>query len=281
MSWLDALGWAGSALLIYSLLQARVLRFRVLNLVASLVLVLFNALLGIWPMVAMNLVLAGINVWFIAKLLGERHDETAYEVLEVAGSDAYLQHVLRVHDEDIRGFFPAFTGAGSGDDRSAFLVQRGDETVGVVLVRDAGGGVAQVELDYVTPRFRDFTPGEFVYRRSGLFRDLGFQPGAVAARHGRPLLRGPRLPPGRRRLGARPRTGLTPVRRPACQAPTAAGRRSSAARQSSVVRMLRSMSLSRPTENRMSPSVSPIACRSSGGISDDVLAPGALNSVLK
>ena len=39
MSWLDALGWAGSALLIYSLLQARVLRFRVLNLVASCVLV--------------------------------------------------------------------------------------------------------------------------------------------------------------------------------------------------------------------------------------------------
>ena len=72
-----------------------------------------------------------------------------------------------------------------GDDRSAFLVQRGDETVGVVLVRDAGGGVAQVELDYVTPRFRDFTPGEFVYRRSGLFRDRGFRrvlspPGMVA-----------------------------------------------------------------------------------------------------
>jgi hypothetical protein len=34
--------------------------------------------------------------------------------------------------------------------------------------------VAQVELDYVTQRFRDFTPGEFVYRRSGLFRDRGF-----------------------------------------------------------------------------------------------------------
>ena len=30
--WLDLLGWAGSALLIVSLLQARVLRFRVLNL---------------------------------------------------------------------------------------------------------------------------------------------------------------------------------------------------------------------------------------------------------
>jgi hypothetical protein len=106
VSWLDALGWAGSALLIYSLLQARVLRFRVLNLVASLVLTVFNALLGIWPMVAMNAVLAGINVWFIRKLVHDRHDDSAYEVLEVGADDAYLQHVLRVHGEDIRRFFP-------------------------------------------------------------------------------------------------------------------------------------------------------------------------------
>ena len=53
--WLDLFGWAGSALLIVSLLQARVLRFRVLNLVAGLMLVLFNACIGVWPMVAMNL----------------------------------------------------------------------------------------------------------------------------------------------------------------------------------------------------------------------------------
>ena len=50
--WLDLFGWAGSALLIVSLLQARVLRFRVLNLVAGLMLVLFNALIGVWPMVS-------------------------------------------------------------------------------------------------------------------------------------------------------------------------------------------------------------------------------------
>ena len=185
MSWLDALGWAGSALLIYSLLQARVLRFRTLNLVASGVLVVFNALLGIWPMVAMNAVLAGINVWFIRKLMRERHDERAYQVLEVGASDAYLQHVLAVHGDDIRRFLPGFSGTAQDAGRTAFLVQHGDETVGVVLVRDAGDGVAQVELDYVTPRFRDFTPGEFVYRRSGLFRDRGFRrvltpPGMVA-----------------------------------------------------------------------------------------------------
>jgi hypothetical protein len=133
----------------------------------------------------MNVVLAGINLWFIRKLLAERHDETAYDVLEVGLDDAYLKHFLRVHGEDIRRFFPAADGTEAATGRSAFLVERGDETVGVVLVRDVGDGVAQVELDYVTPRFRDFTPGEFVYRRSGLFRDRGFSrvlspPGMVA-----------------------------------------------------------------------------------------------------
>jgi len=174
MSWLDALGWAGSALLVYSLLQARVLRFRVLNTVGCLVLIVFNALVGVWPMVGMNLVLAGINLWFIRKLLRDRHDLSAYDVLEVGLTDAYLRHFLRVHADDIRRFFPEQAWAQPADGRSAFLVERGDETVGVVIVCDAGDGVAQVELDYVTPRFRDFTPGEFVYRRSGLFRDLGF-----------------------------------------------------------------------------------------------------------
>ena len=35
--------------------------------------------------------------------------------------------------------------------------------------------MAEIALDYVSPRFRDFTPGEFVYRRSGLFTDRGFR----------------------------------------------------------------------------------------------------------
>jgi hypothetical protein len=175
MSWLDALGWAGSALLVFSLAQARVLRFRVLNLVACVILVVFNWLLGIWPMVAMNVVLSAINIWFIRKLLADRHDDRVYEVLEVGPTDEYLRHVLRVHSADILKHQPDLVWDGAAEGRAAYLVQRGDETVGVVLVRDEGDGTAQIELDYVTPRFRDFTPGEFVWRRSGLLRDDGFK----------------------------------------------------------------------------------------------------------
>ncbi|HET6967570.1 MAG TPA: hypothetical protein VFI44_04785 [Ornithinibacter sp.] len=173
MSWVDALGWFGSALLIFSLLQARILRLRLLNTVACVILIGFNALVGVWPMVAMNIVLAGINLFFIARMLRERGDDRAYAVLPVGEQDAYLQHFLGVHRADILTFFPEYAPGPPGT-RAAYLVQHGDETAGVIVVRDAGHGTAQVELDYVTPRFRDFTPGEFVYRRSGLFRDRGF-----------------------------------------------------------------------------------------------------------
>ena len=182
MSWLDVLGWVGSALLVFSLAQARVLRFRVLNLVACLILIVFNWLLGIWPMVAMNVVLSGINIWFIRKLVATRHDEKTYEVLEVGPNDEYLRHVLRVHGQDILRHQPDLVWDGAEAGRSAYLVQRGDETVGVVLVRDTGDGTAQIELDYVTPRFRDFSPGEFVWRRSGLLKEDGYRR-VVTPRH--------------------------------------------------------------------------------------------------
>lgn len=172
MPWLDLLGWLGSALLIYSVMQARVLRFRVLNLAACLALTAFNAALEIWPMVAMNLALIAINAWHIRALVTTRHDISSYTVLEVGGQDEYLRHVLRVHEADILRFQPDLVWDGSAEGNAAFIVQRGDETVGVVLLQIAGT-TATVLLDYVTPRYRDFSPGQFVWRHSSVLAARG------------------------------------------------------------------------------------------------------------
>jgi hypothetical protein len=170
--WLDVLGWGGSALLVYSLLQTSVLRLRVLNLAACLILVVFNAVIGVWPMAAMNAVLSLINLRFIVPMLRQRHDDAVFQVLEVAPDDEYLRHVLRVHEADILRFNPDFVHDPGDADQASFLVQKGDETVGVVLLRREQE-VAHVLLDYVTPRFRDLSPGEFVWRRSGLLAGRG------------------------------------------------------------------------------------------------------------
>ncbi|WP_029290318.1 hypothetical protein [Cellulomonas sp. HZM] len=171
MNWLEVVGWIGSLLVIVSLMQARVLRFRWLNLAGAAIATVYNAVIGVWPFAVMNGVITIIDIYWLAKLLRERHDDGAYEVVEVAPDDAYLAHLMRVHADDIARFR---TVPGAAAD-AAFLVARGDEAVGVVLVRDEGEGVGRVDLDWVTPRFRDFTPGEFVYRRSGVFADKGYR----------------------------------------------------------------------------------------------------------
>jgi hypothetical protein len=166
------IGWGGSALVVLSLLQTRILRLRLLNLIGCVILVGFNLAIQVWPMVGMNAVLAVINLVHLWRLLRHRHDAAQYEVLEVRQSDAYLGHVLAAHSKDISRFNPGFTSAGSP---YAFLVQHGERTVGVVLAHDAGDGRAQIDLDYVLPEYRDFTPGEFVYRRSDVFTGHGFR----------------------------------------------------------------------------------------------------------
>ncbi len=173
--WLEVFGWVGSILVVWSLTQARVLRFRWLNFIGAVIATAYNAIIGIWPFFAMNLAIAVIDAYWLWRLHRTRHDEATYEVVEVKPDDAYLLHVLRTHRADITAFYPGFVAAPApGEQRYAFLVQKGDETVGVVEIADQGDGTGVVLLDWVSRRFRDFTPGEFVYRDSGAFTGKPF-----------------------------------------------------------------------------------------------------------
>ncbi|MFW2512688.1 hypothetical protein ACNI3K_02815 [Demequina sp. SO4-13] len=176
---LEVIGWTGSLLIVRSLMQARVLKFRWMNLAGAFIATVYNGVIGIWPFAFMNLAITVIDIYWLRRLYRESHDEAIYQVLSVDADNAFLRRVLEEHAEDIQGHAPAFdidadTGAAAGGTRHTYLVVRGDEAVGVVVVRDLGEGVGLVELDWVKERFRDFTPGEFVYRKSQVLADAGF-----------------------------------------------------------------------------------------------------------
>ena len=171
---LELVGWVGSAVLVISLLQTRVMRFRVLNTISCVVLIGYNALVGVWPMAAMNVVLVGINLWVIFGLLRHRHDARAYDAVPISVDEPFLRQLLDRHAADIAAFNPDLPVDVPAAAEHAFLVSSGDQVVGVVLSR-AGreAGEQQVVLDYVLPAYRDFTPGEFVFRSGGPFAALG------------------------------------------------------------------------------------------------------------
>ncbi|GAA1166581.1 hypothetical protein GCM10009584_04450 [Ornithinimicrobium humiphilum] len=174
MNWIEVLGWTGSAILVVSLLQTRLLRLRLVNLVGCLVLLVYNSTVGVWPMVGLNVVLALINVVFLWRMLRTRHDDRHYAVVEVRPDDAYLRYVLDRYRDDIARTQPTFSFHPESVDAS-YLVMKDDATVGVVLARSAGEDTAEVLLDWVAPPYRDFSPGEFVFRDSGLFSGRGIR----------------------------------------------------------------------------------------------------------
>ncbi len=169
---LEIIGWIGSALVVLSLAQARVWRFRVMNFAGAVLATFYNGILGIWPFAAMNGIIAVIDAYWMVRLKRETQPTSeAYDLVEVNHDDAYLAHFLKIHGEDARSFYPHFDPAAPSE--TSVLVMRGDETVGLVVIADTAGGTAHISLDYVTQRFRDFSPGRFVYTNSGLFDRLG------------------------------------------------------------------------------------------------------------
>ena len=68
---ITALGWLGTALVIASYAQPNVARLRRISLIASAVLIAFNAALGIWSNVALEVALVVINLERL------RRDQTA------------------------------------------------------------------------------------------------------------------------------------------------------------------------------------------------------------
>lgn len=168
---LELIGWIGSALVVLSLAQARVWRFRIMNFAGAILATFYNAVLGIWPFAAMNGVIAVIDAYWIVRLKRESQPSSdAYELVEVNHDDAFLAHFLKIHGADAQQYYPQFDP--EQESLTNLFVMRGDETVGLVVIADADGEVATVSLDYVTERFRDLSPGKFVYTNSGLFERL-------------------------------------------------------------------------------------------------------------
>ena len=150
------------------------MRLRILGGVASAVLVIFNAAIAVWPMVAMNLVLTAINVFYIVRLLRTRHDPETFDVVEISPQEDYVRYLLNQFAADVQRFNPGFSSDNAARADHGFLVLRGAETVGLVLARDAGDATARIDLDYVVPRYQRFALGEFVYRSDGPLARLGY-----------------------------------------------------------------------------------------------------------
>jgi hypothetical protein len=175
-AWIEIIGWLGTVLVVVSLMLPSVRKFRWTNLAGSVIATAYNGIFGIWPFFAMNLAIVLIDVYWIYRIERDRA-QRRYSLVPMDPEEPYLRHFLDAHRDDVAEFYPGYRQA-PATRRLAFLILHRDETIGVVLAR-VDGDRAVIDVDLVTRRFRDQSPGRFLYESSGAFRDLGLTSIAV------------------------------------------------------------------------------------------------------
>ena len=167
----ELIGYAASALVVVSLAMTSVVRLRAISLVGSVAFVVYGAMISSVPIMATNVAIAALNLWFLRRELGGKRNLGA---LVVPVDDPFLVDFLSYHLGDIHRFQPDFR-IDATDSSLALLLMRDGFPAGALIGTQADDELV-VQLDHVIKPYRDSQISSWLYGRgSSVFRRLGIE----------------------------------------------------------------------------------------------------------
>ncbi|MFT7625336.1 MAG: GNAT superfamily N-acetyltransferase [Myxococcota bacterium] len=163
MSGAELLGYVASVLVAISLTMSNVWKLRWVNLFGAMAFTIYGGLIGAIPILVVNGFITVVNVVYLWKMA---NSADAFEWLPVPDNDPLVERLLAFHDADVKRFFPEFDAQAlrAREDDHWLLVLRNAIPVGLCVVT-LRGEAADIDIDYVTPDFRDLKNGRFLYDR--------------------------------------------------------------------------------------------------------------------
>jgi|GEM_PF-4366726 len=105
----------------------------------------------------MNSCIVIINIFYLYHIYSSKE---YFKILHIEGESDYLNYFLDYYKSDIDKFNPGYD---ITDPVISFFVLRDTVPAGVFICSDAGDGALNIELDFVTPRYRDFRVGSYIF----------------------------------------------------------------------------------------------------------------------
>jgi hypothetical protein len=158
---LEIFGYVASAIVALSLMMKNIRRLRWWNLFGASAFSLYGALIGAWPVFAMNAFIAIADIYYLIQMSREKEYFDVMEV-NVHHSD-FIKRFLAYYMDDIKKFFPDFHLDPAVEYR-ACLGLRDARPVSLIVFRSLSEKEMLVELDYAIPQYRDQKTGKFIYR---------------------------------------------------------------------------------------------------------------------
>lgn len=179
----EIVGYIASVVIAISVMNTNVLRLRLFNLAGAILFTIYGFLIKAWPVAGLNLFVAGVNCFHLYRILRSKE---YFKLLEVKPDSEYLRHFLAHHLADIKKDTPRFKHEPAPDQVTLFVL-RNTVPAGVFIGTPQKNGDLVVELDYVTPDYRDLKVGQFLLQEQvDYFRQRGVKcmvSGAGSARH--------------------------------------------------------------------------------------------------
>ncbi len=159
MSTSEAVGYLASVIIAAAMMMQGLVRLRLTGLVGSLTMAVYGALIGAWPITGANLFIAAVHAYHLRALL---FVQTSFELQPISQtSHWYLDRFITFHAQDIASSHPRFSAANVVH-RKGFFILRDMLSAGLFLYVDEGDAL-RIQLDYVTPAFRDLKNAHFAY----------------------------------------------------------------------------------------------------------------------
>lgn len=136
-----------------------IIRLRWFSLIGTILFTTYGFAIGAYPVGIVNAFIMVTNIVFLSKQYTRKE---LFRTLEVRHDNKYLLNFLQFHQKDIANFFPKFN-IQDNENVINYLVLRNMQVAGVFLGKLLDDKTLCIELDYVTPEYRDYKLGHFIY----------------------------------------------------------------------------------------------------------------------
>lgn len=166
----ELLGYIASALIVTALMMSKIVKLRIINMIGAAAFSTYGILIGSVPVALMNGIIVVINIYHLFKIYTAKE---YFTLLKVSPDSKYLAKFIDFYKDQIRQFQPGYNYLPEKDGVN-FFVLRDMVPAGVLIGNLSENGTLTVELDFVTPPYRDFKIGRYLYRdKAEFFREHG------------------------------------------------------------------------------------------------------------
>jgi len=170
-SLLEWVGYAASLIVLISLLMTSVKRLRWINLFGSLIFAVYGIAIGAIPVGAMNAGIVLINAYFIYQMYTKKD---YFTLIQMNHETEYFNHFMNFYKENMKSFMIVEDNLDNPNYVKIFTL-RNTVPAGLFVCKIIDPSTLEILVDYVTPTYRDFKIGRFLFEnQKDFFKNQGY-----------------------------------------------------------------------------------------------------------